>query len=30
VKATIVSGHLAYHRNMVDPQPAGMRLDINR
>lgn len=30
VAATIVSGHLAYQRNLVNPQPAGMRLAINR
>ena len=30
VVATIVSGHLAYHQNRVDPQPAGMRLEIDR
>jgi len=30
VAATIVSGHLAYRRNLVEPQPAGMRLEIDR
>ena len=30
VVATIVSGHLAYHQNRIDPQPAGMRLVIDR
>ncbi len=30
VAATIVSGHLTYRGNLVNPQPAGMRLAINR
>jgi dihydroorotase len=27
VAATIVSGHLAYHRDRVDPSPSGLRID---
>ena len=30
VEATIVSGHLAFYQNLVDPQPFGMRLEIDR
>lgn len=30
IVATIVSGHLAYHQNLVDPRPAGVRLEIDR
>ena len=30
VAATIVSGHLAYHENLLDPRPTGKRLDIDR
>jgi dihydroorotase len=30
VVSTIVSGHLAFHQNRVDPRPAGRRLDIDR
>jgi dihydroorotase len=30
VEATIVSGHLAYHKGRVDPRPAGKRLTFAR
>jgi dihydroorotase len=30
ITATIVSGHLAWHKGTVDPAPAGMRLEFER
>jgi dihydroorotase len=30
IKATVVSGHLAFVDGQLDPQPAGMRLEFNR
>jgi dihydroorotase len=29
VRATLVSGHLAFHESRVDPEPAGMRLQFS-